>query len=125
VAFLYLASSTLCDDFKVHLKVLNCFIVAEKYSIAWVCIFKFIHDYLSSVRASLVAQTVRNLPAMQESWVRSVGQEDSLEKGRATHSNILACRIPWAEEPTTSYSPSGHKESDTTGQLTLSLPNKI
>ena len=76
-------------------------------------------------RASLAAQMVKNLPAMQETWVRSVGQEDSLEKGRATHSNILAWRIPWAEEPTMSYSPWGHKESDTTEQLTLSLPNKI
>ena len=72
------------------MKVLNFFAVAEKYSIAWICIFKFIHDYLSSVRASLVAQTVRNLPAKQEPWVRSVGQEDALEKGRATHSRILA-----------------------------------
>ena len=45
--------------------------------------------------ASLVAQLVKNLPAMQETWVRPLGQEDSLEKGKATHSNILAWRIPW------------------------------
>ena len=44
--------------------------------------------------ASLVAQLVKNLPAMQESWVRSLGWEDSLEKGMATHSSILAWRIP-------------------------------
>ena len=49
--------------------------------------------------ASLVAQTVKNLPAMQETWVRSLGQEDALEKGMATHSSILACRVPWTEEP--------------------------
>ena len=42
---------------------------------------------------------VKNLPAMQETWVRSLGREDSLEKGMATHSSILAWRIPWTEEP--------------------------
>ena len=42
---------------------------------------------------------VKNLPAMQETWVRSLGQEDPLEKRMATHSNILALRIPWTEEP--------------------------
>ena len=41
---------------------------------------------------------VRNLRAMQESWVRSLGQEDPLEKGMTTHSNILAWRVPWTEE---------------------------
>ena len=45
------------------------------------------------------AQTVKNLPAMQETWVRSLGGEDPLEKGRATHFRIFACRIPWTEEP--------------------------
>ena len=49
--------------------------------------------------ASLVAQTVKNLPAMQETQVQSLGQEDTLEKGMATHSSILAQRIPWKEEP--------------------------
>ena len=48
-------------------------------------------------RASGVAQMVKNLPAMQETWVRSLGREDPLEKGMATHSSILAWRIPWAE----------------------------
>ena len=47
----------------------------------------------------LVAQTVENLPAMLKTWVRSLGQEDPLEKGMATHSSILAGRIPWTEEP--------------------------
>ena len=45
--------------------------------------------------ASLVAQLVRNLPAMQETWVQSLGWEDPLEKGKATHCSILAWRIPW------------------------------
>ena len=42
---------------------------------------------------------IKNLPAMQETQVQSLGQEDPLEKGMATHSSILACRIPWTEEP--------------------------
>ena len=62
--------------------------------------------------ASLVAQLVKNLLAMQEPWVRSLGWEDSLEKGTATHSSIMAWRIPWT-------SPWGRKESDTTEQLSL------
>ena len=52
---------------------------------------------------------------MQETWVRSLGQEDPLEEEIATHSSILAWGIPWTEEPG-SYSPWGHKESDTTKQ---------
>ena len=46
-----------------------------------------------------MAKTIKNLPAMQETWVRSLGWEVSLEKGMATHSSILVCRIPWTEEP--------------------------
>ena len=46
-------------------------------------------------RASLVAQVVKNMPAMLETWLESLGWEDSLEKGRAIHSSILAWRIPW------------------------------
>ena len=49
--------------------------------------------------AFLVAQIVENLPAMQETWVRSLGRENPLEKGMATHSRILAWRIPGTEEP--------------------------
>ena len=48
---------------------------------------------------SLMSQTVKNLPAMRETQVQSLGQEDPLEKGMATHSSILAWRIPWTEEP--------------------------
>ena len=46
-----------------------------------------------------MAQRVKRLPAMQETWVRSLGREDSLEKEMATHSSIVAWRIPWTEEP--------------------------
>ena len=49
--------------------------------------------------ASLVSQMVKNPPAMQETWVQSLGWEDTLEKAMATHSTILAWRIPWTEEP--------------------------
>ena len=46
-----------------------------------------------------MAQLVRNLPAMQDTWARSLGQEDPLEKEMGTHSSIFAWRIPWTEEP--------------------------
>ena len=49
--------------------------------------------------SSLVAQSVKNLPAMQETWIPFLGWEDPLEKEMATHSSILAWRIPWSEEP--------------------------
>ena len=49
--------------------------------------------------ASLVGQTVKNLPVMQETQIQSLGQKDPLEKEMATHSSILAWRIPWTEEP--------------------------
>ena len=49
--------------------------------------------------ASLVAQTVKNLPAMQDTWVQSLDGEAPLEKGMAIHSSILAWKIPWTEEP--------------------------
>ena len=60
-----------------------------------------------------MAQMVKRLPAMQETWVRPLGQEDPLEKEMATHSSILAWRIPWTEEPG-SHGLWGHKESDMT-----------
>ena len=56
-----------------------------------ICVFPFL--------SSLVAQMVKNLPAMQETRVQSLGQEDPLEEGMATHTSILAQRIPWTEEP--------------------------
>ena len=57
---------------------------------------------------------VKSLPTMHETWVRSLGQEDPLEKETATHASILAWRIPWTEEPGRGYSSWGNKESDTT-----------
>ena len=50
-------------------------------------------------KASLVAQMLKNLPAIQETWIQSLGWKDCLEKGMATHSSILAWRIPWTEDP--------------------------
>ena len=50
-------------------------------------------------RASMVAQTIKHLPTMWETWVRSLGQEDPLEKAMAPHSGTLAWRIPWMKEP--------------------------
>ena len=55
--------------------------------------------YIRLNGASLVAQTVKNPPAMRETWVRSLGWENPLEEGMATHSGILAWRIPGTEEP--------------------------
>ena len=59
-----------------------------------------VKDALSDTEgASPVAQVVKNLPAMRETWARSLGWEDSLEKGMAAHFSTLAWRIPWLEEP--------------------------
>ena len=68
-----------------------------------------------------MAQTLKNLPATQETKVQSLGLEDPLEKGLATHSSTLAWRTPWTE----GYSPWGRKELDTSEQLTLSLSVKV
>ena len=56
-------------------------------------------SHLTSFRASMVAQTVKNLPVMQQTQVQSLGWEDPLDEGLATHSSILVWRIPWTEEP--------------------------
>ena len=66
-----------------------------------------------------MAQMVKNVPAIQETQGQSLGQEDALEKGRATHSSILAWRIPWTEAPG-GYRLWGCTELDTTDRLTLS-----
>ena len=63
--------------------------------------------------ASLLPQSVKNLPPMQETWVQLLGREDPLEKEMATHCSILAWRIPWTEEPGGLQS-MGWQESDTT-----------
>ena len=78
-------------------------------------IFTYSHNIPSYItRASLVAQTVKNLPLMQEAQVPSLGWEDPLEKEMAPHSNILTWRIPWTEKPGGLYGPWGRKESDMT-----------
>ena len=64
-------------------------------------------------RASLIAQSVKNLPAIKETRVRFLGPEDPLEKDMATHSSVTARRIPWTEEPGRLQS-MGSQESDTT-----------
>ena len=65
-----------------------------------------------------MAQLVKNPPAMRETWVLSLGWEDPLEKGTATHSSILAQRIPWT------VSSRGLKESDTTERLSIAQKSK-
>ena len=60
--------------------------------------WRFLDAYRVFSGASLVAQRLKRLPGMQETWVRSLGQEDPLEKEMATHSSTLAWRIPWREE---------------------------
>ena len=75
--------------------------IAHSFS-AHSCIYSKILWFVrlpNSSWASLVAQIVKNLPAMQETWVPSLGREDPLKKGLATHSSILAWEIPWTEDP--------------------------
>ena len=86
--------------------------------------FGFLCGGWCHARASLVAQTVKNPPAMQETWVRSLGWEDLLEKGTAAHSSILAWRIPWTEEPA-GYSPWGRRELDMAERLTLPFSGAV
>ena len=89
----------------------------------WFAVLGHFRDRTTSVYGppgELVVQMVKNLPAMQQTWVRSLGWEDPLEKGMATHSSILVWRIPWTKD-LVGYSPWGHKESDLTEKLALSL----
>ena len=77
----------------------------------YICVYVYIHTrthiyahiYIVSismkVQASLITQMVKHLPTMQETWVRSLDQEDPLEKEMATYSSTLAWKIPWMEEP--------------------------
>ena len=71
----------------------------------------------------LVVQMVKNLPTVQEIWVRSLGWEDSLEKGLAAYSSTLAWRIPWTEEPGGLQSMGS--QSDTTEHLSLHLSDRV
>ena len=93
-------------------------------ALCFLCIFLF--SIYSSLRDSLVAQRLKRLPAMWETWVRSLGWEDPLEKEMASHSSILAWRIPWMEEPgglqSTGSKRVGH---DWATSLTLGIVNLI
>ena len=73
-------------------------IIATLTNVKWYFIVILICISLMTNGASLMAQTVKNPPAMLETWDRSLGGEDPLEKGMATHSSILAWRMPWAED---------------------------
>ena len=104
--------------------------------VSYQCSYCFLDTHLASIQAdmgntlsparmgaSLVAQMVKKLPAMQETQLQSLGQKDPLKKGVATHSSILTWRIPWTEEPGGLQS-MGHKESDTPEWLTLLLSSQ-
>ena len=62
-------------------------------------VMRIVYYFIRYSCASLVAQMVKSLPVIQETWVRSLGQEDPVEEEMAIHSSILAWRIPWTEEP--------------------------
>ena len=80
---IFSGETTLCDT-----------VVMDTYHYKFVQTHKMYNSW-----ASLVAQTVKYPPAMQETWVPPLGREDPLEKRMATHSSVLVCRIPWTEEP--------------------------
>ena len=113
MSFMFKAAVTICSDFgDQENQVCHCYHCFPVYlpwsdGTGWHDLI-FLNDefrpafLLSSLQYSwafLVAQLVKHLPAMWETWVWSLCWEDSLEKGKATHSNILAWRIPWTEEP--------------------------
>ena len=114
---LFLSSLSITMSKSIHVAtngVISFFIILS--NIHCVCVYIYIYIYiyryttslsislsvefrlLNEHYASLVAQTVKRLPAMRETWVRSLGGEDPLEKEMATHSSILAWKIPWTEE---------------------------
>ena len=89
-------SSTKADVRKDGLKKEVSFLFSENQESNGVWVVKM--GVWGGIPTSLVAQLVKNLPAMQETWVLSLGWEDALEKGKATHSSILAWRIPRASK---------------------------
>ena len=90
----------------------------EFYNISFVFIYSPWINWVKCIRIYfLVAQTVKRLSTMWETWVQSLGWEDSLEKEIATHSSTLALKIPQTEELGAGYCPWGCKESGTTKQL--------
>jgi len=109
-------SETVLISFHSFFFILLCF--SNLHHSTFQLIYPFFHlsysviDYLYCI-FSLVAQLVKNLSAVQETRVQSLGQEDPLEEEMATHSSILAWKIPWAEKPGT-LQPMGSQELDTT-----------
>ena len=98
-------------------------------NINWSYYYYFIYFIFLNI-TSLIAQLVKNPPSMLETWFQSVGWEDPLEKGKFTHSSILACRMPWTVQfswwwtgrpGAQLYSPWGHKETNMTERLSLSI----
>ena len=77
------------------------------------CVYIYLYTHTHTYGAFLMAQLVKNLPAMQETWVQPLGREDPVQKEMATHSSIRPWAIPWTEEPGRLQS-MGSQESDTT-----------
>ena len=113
---LFLSSLSITMSNSIHVAtngVISFFIILSNIHCVCVYVYIYIYIYTTSLSislsmefrllnehyASLVAQTVKRLPAMWETWVRSLGGEDPPEEGMATHSSILVWRIPWTEEP--------------------------
>ena len=101
-----------CRNFNLFVEIFSILSVCPKsghLSIQFQCfsppllrkcfIWNTLCNALYMFQPSLVAQRLKHLPAMWETWVQSLGWEDPLEKEMATHSSILACKIPWTEEP--------------------------
>ena len=86
---------------KTTLRFDDLLVVSQNSDVSWLCFIIEKEYRLQSAekKGCLVSQMVKSLPAMQETWVWSWGQEDPLEKETATHSSILAWEIPWTEEP--------------------------
>ena len=92
----------------------SCWFLQNFYNLVIIFFYRNSSNYL--LGSPLVAQRLKHLPAMQETWVRSLGQEDPLEKEMATHSSILAGESH-GRRSLVGYSPWGRKESDTTERL--------
>ena len=100
-----------------HIQFLYHLIFPVPPSILFKQIIRELMKFCLYLGLKLVIQTIKNLPAMWETQVLSLGWEDSLEEGVAIHSSILAWRISWTE-PDMGYSPWGRKELDTTEHIT-------